>query len=111
MPPIERNHQDNGRDNATYIPTVQAIAQEAAERAVVNVLLRMGIDPEDHEGLKSLRENLSFLARMNRGANHVGSLFVKTCAGAAIMAFLWMLATGFKEWLHLLPWGSGPPPH
>ncbi len=93
-----------------YIPAVQANAQEAAERAIENILLRMGIDPDDQEGLKKLKDNLHFLARMSRGADQVGSVMTKTCTGAAIMAFLWMLVVGFKDWLHLpIPPLPGPP--
>ncbi len=101
---MEFNHDQpkNQQDKKQYTAAVQAIAQEAAERAVVTILLRMGVDPDDRDGLKRLRDNLTFLARMNRGADQVGSIVAKTCAGAAVMAFLWMLGAGFKDWLQVL---------
>jgi hypothetical protein len=75
------------------------IANDAAQRAVDAVMLRLGIDPHDPESLARARNNLQFLARMNRGATQVSNAIVKTCAGAAITAILWLLGVGLKEWL------------
>lgn len=85
-----------------YVAAVQAVAQEASERALESILLRMGIDPDDKDGLKEFRENLAFVARMKRGANQLSSVIIKTCAGAIVAAFLWMLVQGFRDWI-LLP--------
>lgn len=77
-------------------------AERAADKALENFALRLGIDPEDTKGLAEWRENLMFVARMKRGANQVSGVIIKTCAGAAVTAFLWLVVQGFRDWI-LLP--------
>lgn len=74
-------------------------AQETAERTVENLFLRLGIDPDDKDVLHRLRDDLMFLARLKRGASQVSGVIIKTCAGAVVMAFIWMLTQGFKDWI------------
>lgn len=78
------------------------IAGLAAERALERVLLRMGIDPDDKESLAEWRENLMFVARMKRGANQISGAIIKTCAGAAGAAFIWLLVQGFRDWITMV---------
>lgn len=81
--------------------TVDEIAQEAADKALERVLLRLGIDPEDTQGLQNWRNDLFFLARMSRGAHQISSIIVKTCVGAAVLGIIWIVLQGFKDWVFL----------
>jgi hypothetical protein len=80
---------------------LEAMAERVAEKAVETFALRMGLDPEDKDALKEFRENLAFVSRMKRGANQMSGVILKTCAGAAVTAFLWMLVQGFRDWIYL----------
>lgn len=81
-------------------------AGEAAERAatrtadmvIEKLFLHLGIDVNDKAGLNTLRENLQFLARMDRGAREIKSIIVKTCVGAVVMGMLAILAIGIRDW-------------
>lgn len=77
--------------------------QQATERALENLLLRMGVDPDDKQAFAELRENLAFLARFKRGTGQISNAIIKTCVGAAVLGVLWLLVMGFRDWIALLP--------
>lgn len=82
----------------------RTVAEQAADRAVREVFLRLGIDVDDREALASAMDDFSFLKRMNRGAKEVKSTTIKTAVGAIIAAVFALLVLGFKEtvlsWFH-----------
>jgi hypothetical protein len=73
-------------------------ARLIAESAVENVLLRLGIDPGDPDGMASIRDDLQFLQRMNRGAKEVKRATIKTCVGAVVTGGIAMVLIGLKDW-------------
>lgn len=79
---------------------VEQVAQEAADKAVAQMLLRLGIDADDS---KVWRNDFFFLARMSRGAHQISSVVVKTCAGAAALGLIWILMQGIKDWFSTIP--------
>ena len=72
----------------------KALAREIA----AEVLLHLGIDVDDKEGMKEFRSNLEFLKRMDRGAREVKSAAIKTCVGALITGLITLLLIGIRQW-------------
>lgn len=83
--------------------TAEIAAERAAEKVagkvIEGIFLHFGVDVTDREQVKGLKEDLSFLHRLNRGNMEIKRAAVKTCVGAVVLSTLTMLGWGFKEWL------------
>jgi len=77
----------------------EKMANEMAEKVVAGIFLHLGVDVNDKEAIKALRDDLSFLARMNRGAREIKSAAIKTCVGAVFAGLFSILIIGFKDWI------------
>lgn len=83
---------------------LQSQINEAAERAALKTMdvlfLHLGIDVNDPEELRALRERFEFLKRMHRGAVEVSSTarkaVVRTCVGALASGLIALVVMRFK---------------
>lgn len=74
-------------------------ADHTAEMVVSRIFLHVGIDITDKVAMANFREQLQFLARMERGTREVRSMAVKTCVGAFVTGLITLLVIGFTNWI------------
>lgn len=73
-------------------------AEKVAAKVVESLFLHFGVDVKDQRAVAAFREQLAFLARMERGAREVKSAIIKTCVGALVLGFITLLLIGVKSW-------------
>jgi hypothetical protein len=73
--------------------------KELAREIAAEIFLHFGVDVTDKTALRTLRDDLAFLARVNRGAREIKSAAIKTCVGAVVTGGIALLVLGFKDWV------------
>lgn len=73
--------------------------KELAKEIAAQIFLHIGIDVEDKAQVERLRDNLSFLNRIGRGAEVMKSTAIKSCVGAFFAAVFAILVLGVKDWV------------
>jgi hypothetical protein len=82
---------------------IEAAAIRAAEKAVENVFLRLGIDPEDKTGVRKLKENLIYLDQRRKSEEDMRRIIknsATTVISTAVVAGLAWAFVVFKGGLH-----------
>lgn len=72
--------------------------KELAKEIAAQVFLHIGIDVEDKAQVARLRDNLSLLNRIGRGAEVMKSTAIRSCVGAFFVALFTLLVLGLKDW-------------
>jgi hypothetical protein len=82
--------------------SAEIAAEKAAERAAIKavefVFLYLGIDINDKEALRRMREQLEFVARVERGATEIKNATIKTCVGAFFAGLFALLLLGYRDY-------------
>lgn len=82
----ERRHEPP----TDFGPMVEA----ATEKAIENVLTRLGVD---HENPLEMQEDMSFLRKQRRGAEQAGTWVKRSVLMAFISGLLWLVFEGAKH--------------
>ena len=73
-------------------PSTKSVAEEAAEKAVRETFLLLGVDVDDHESIESFREDISFSRGMRKRAEQGVDVFFKlvfASVATAIISAVW----------------------
>ena len=92
--------QTHGDNNDVFTKTeVAAIAEDAADRAIHNLLLKLDINAKEPKEIIRFRENLKFLDEQREGSEvlkqHVkkGAIYL---AGTALLGLIYLMWDVFK---------------
>ena len=82
---------------AQAIAIAQAAAKEAAREAVRDMLLALGLDVEDADGIIQHQVDFSWLRRQRRASEQIAQWSKRTVLGLAVTGALGLLWLGLME--------------
>jgi hypothetical protein len=96
-------HYD-GENNAFTKAEVEAIAEDAADRALAALFEKLDIDVTNKESMRRFRDNLTFLDDQRQGSIALKQNIKKSMlyvSGTALLGLMYFMWDALKEGLHM----------
>ncbi|MET4696104.1 hypothetical protein [Endozoicomonas lisbonensis] len=76
----------------------QRIAKQAAHEAVSELLLRLGIDVNDADEIRSMQADLIYIRQQRKAAEQVGANVRRVALGAFVTGLISLVITGITQY-------------
>lgn len=96
--------ENNGQNDVFTKAEVEAIAENAADRALAALFEKLDIDVTNKESMRKFRDNLTFLDDQRQGSIALKQNIKKSMlyvSGTAILGMLYFLWDALKDGLHM----------